>query len=190
VTTVAPTLAKRRTEREAELAVLERAQAVAVLDGDAFDASRLIECRLELAALDGAEAEAVRRERAAESAEKAQERAEARKGLSDSLEAYLAAVERAEASAKAMVADLVLVETLADAMRGQCRVVGGAMLPIPLEQNDTRLKLSAMLVTQLAPLGVRNRIGCMEWSSVAPMPDWPATARKYVGGALKPFIEE
>lgn len=72
------TLIERRASAAAALAELEREQGVALLDGQPFDAERLAQCRAELAALDAAETETVRRERAAVASVAAQEREEAR----------------------------------------------------------------------------------------------------------------
>lgn len=183
----APTLLDRRATAQADLAELERAQGAAVLDGQAFDAARLAECRAELDGLDAAEAEAVRRDRGGAAAAEAQKRAEARKALAVTLDSYMEAVGRSEASAKAMVADLALVESLADTMRLQLSLTGRRGIPGSLA--EIRSKHSAMLATQLRTLGGPHRYGVLSWHSFPPIADLVAYAQKYVAAAVQPYIE-
>jgi hypothetical protein len=180
-------LAERRAATASEVEVLEREQAVAILDGLAFDARRLVECRQELDALDGAEAEATRRDRAAAESSEAAVRTQARKDLAVTLDSYLSAAERAQATTEAMVAELLVLESLAATMRREIRLVGRpGPMPIPLE--ETKNKHSAMLATQLRALGQPNRYGGLEWSSMMPLTDLLAHTQKYLVPGVQPYI--
>src|SRR5688500_6935865 len=100
------TIHERRATATAALAGLERARGGATLDGEAFDAVRLAECREELSALDAAEIEVARRERATAAEARNAEVAAARQELKASLASYMEAVGRAEEHAKAMADSL------------------------------------------------------------------------------------
>lgn len=183
-----PSLADRRAAAAASLASLEREQAVAILDGKPFDAKALVECREQLAALAGAETEQVRRDRAAVASLGAEQRAETRKAMSGTLEAYVAAIERAETAGRAMVDEFKQADAMADHLRRQIRSLG-SLVPTSLDPNETRLKHSTMLATILRTLGRPNRFGCMEWNSVPPIPDWKAHVDKFVAPTVTAYIQ-
>lgn len=187
-TVAAPSLAERRTATATELETLEREQAVAVLDGKSFDAKRLAECREELAALDGADAEQVRRDRAATAAQGVHHKAETRSAMAETLKAYLDAVEGAEAAARTMVDGFKQADAKADQMRRQIRSLGG-MSPTSLDPNETRLKHSAMLATALATLNHPNRFGALTWTSVPPIPDWSGYVHKFVAPVVEAYFQ-
>lgn len=184
----APTILDRRAAAQAAIATLEREQGAAALDGKRFDPTPLNLARLELDALDAAEAEAVRRARATEVAERAQESTEARKRLAGLLDRYVEAVGDAEASAKALADNLKEVEALAGQMRGEVRQLRH-VIPISLDANEGRNKLSAMLATVLRAVSGGSRFGGIKWNSMIPITDWKAHARKYVAEALQPIIK-
>lgn len=184
----APTLLDRRATAEAAIATLEREQGAAALDGKSFDPTPLSRARMELAALDAAEAEAVRRDRATEADTRALEAAEARVRLAELLDRYVDATGDVEASAKALVDDLADVEAIADQMRGEVRGLGH-IIPISLDTSESRNKLSALLATALRKAGGRNHFGGISWNSMIPIPDAKAHARKYVTEALQPIIK-
>jgi cytochrome c556 len=184
----AQSFTERRDALTDEIGGLMRARGAAVLDGKPFDADRLYEARSELAALDAAEEEAVRRSRAAQDAQRAAERAEARAALGKDLDRYLKAVERAESACRAMIAELKQADELAGAMRVHVRTIGGG-LPICLEPSEVLSRHTAMLATSLAPVvGLAWNAG-IKIEAHLPIEDWTAHARNVVTSATQPIIE-
>lgn len=184
----AQTIPERRASATAELAEQERAQGAAMLDGEAFDASRLAKCRAELEALDAAETEAVRRSRAEAAAAEAARRSATRKALAGSLDGYLAAVFRAEKAAREMVEQIKLADTLAVAMHRDCRALD-RKTPVSIDPYEVKSKHSIALATLLRGLGGMNQYGCLKWNSSPPITDWIGHARKFVATAIQPFAE-
>src|SRR4051794_20624887 len=88
--------ASRRAAAHADIAVLEREQGAALLDGVDFDADLLATRRAEIAAIDAAESEAVRRQRIAEETEAQKARVVAAVAARDGVKALRAAVEAAQ----------------------------------------------------------------------------------------------
>ena len=182
-----PTLADRLNSARLERDTLERDTGAAVLDGKPVDPLAVSAARATVDALEAAETETVRRERAAQDSQRAVEHAEARKALGDSLGGYIDAVERAEAASTAMVEALTDADLHAGRMRGHYRVLGRVPpgLLDPYEVRDTH---SRMLGTKLKPLTGQMCFGVLEWSGY-PLPDWTEYARTTVGRAVEPAIE-
>ena len=182
-----PTLADRLTTARLERDTLERDTGAAVLDGKPVDPLAVSAARATVDALEAAETETVRRDRAAKDSQKAVERAEARKALAESLGDYTAAVERAEAAATAMVDAFKDVEQHAGRMRGHYRVLG-RVPPGLLDPYEMRDAHSRMLGTKLKPLTGQMCFGVLEWSGFE-VADWTEYARNSVGRAVEPAIE-
>lgn len=188
MTTDTLTLADRREAAAARLAELEREQGVALLDDKPFDASALNQCRDDLAALERAEDETVRRARADASRTAAEAQTVARKALAGSLDDYLAAVGRVEQSARSLADDLKLIEGLSDTLRTNTRAAG-VRVPVSLERSSMQHSHSAFLATLLSGIGGRSYYGAIRWTSVQPISDLSAHARKFVAAAILPLTE-
>ncbi|TIL43414.1 hypothetical protein [Mesorhizobium sp.] len=174
-------ISTRRTEAETRLTELKHRQGVALLDDQEFDHTPLDAVEKELAALDAAEGEAVRRQR--EQAAKAEEAR--RTALKEKLERLnqdrLDAAERAEEAARAFTeASKEWIARNADCariVRALNKTGGGAML---LDAGETEMRLSQMLTCALKPLfGLRRKLGMIvfpdPWSRYAG--EWKETER-------------
>ncbi|TIL43646.1 hypothetical protein [Mesorhizobium sp.] len=152
-------ISTRRTEAETRLAELRQLQGVALLDDQDFYHAPLDEVEKELAALDAAEGEAVRRQRQ-EAARAEQERlANLRKTLTIVEEHRLEAVDRAEKAAHSPTDALKEVRARsADATRLLRSL--GVHPATQLDAYESEFRMSLRFATALKPLvGLRRRFG-------------------------------
>jgi hypothetical protein len=177
----------RREAASADLARLEEARGVAWLDGEAFDSSLIDAKQAELAAIDSAEVEASRRERAAMARALAKARAEARKEARKELAAYQASLSRAEASAKALVAEIAALQSSSVALAGLCRRMG-VRPPAYVGRQELDTVLSRLIAGELMKVGSVAYYGNMKWPGTVEKPDWSAHARR-VSDTLAPTLE-
>lgn len=184
----APTLADRLVAARLELDTLERASGAAVLDGQTVDPLAISAARANVEALEAAELEDTRRQRAVGEAQRAIERAEARRGLSESLGGYVDAIERAEIAATAMVEAFRDAEKQAGRMRGYYRAIERVPFGTLDDRSMTDLH-SRMLATILKTLTGQARFGVMHWNSCLSVPHWADHTRKTIVVAVQPVTE-
>ena len=184
----APTLADRLVAARLELDALERASGAAVLDGRTVDPLAISAARANVEALEAAELEDTRRQRAVGEAQRAIERAEARRALGEALGGYVDAIERAEIAGKAMVEAFRDADQQAGRMRGYYR----AIERVPFGTLDERSMAdvhSRMLATTLKTLTGQARFGVMRWNSCLAVPHWADHTRKTIVVAVQPVTE-
>lgn len=152
-------ISTRRTEAETRLAELRQMQGIALLDDQEFDHSPLDEVEKELAALDAAEGEAVRRQRE-EAARAEQERlANLRKTLAIVEENRLDAVDRAEKAARDLTDALKEVRARSADGTQLLRALG-VHPAVQLDTYESEFRLSLRLAAAIKPLvGLGRRFG-------------------------------
>ncbi|RWO63082.1 hypothetical protein [Mesorhizobium sp.] len=152
-------ISTRRTEAETRLATLRQMQGVALLDDQDFDHSPLNEVEKELAALDAAEGEAVRRQREQAAAAELQRLANLRETLAIVEENRLEAVDRAEKAARDLCDALKEVRARsADATR-LLRALG-VHPAVLLDTYESEFRMSLRLAAAIKPLvGLGRRFG-------------------------------
>jgi hypothetical protein len=142
----------RRAEAAGRLEALRRERGVALLDGKPFADEEIIAAEQELDALTEAEAEAATREREREAAAWIEDlRERVRVELMDKEAERQAAVMRAEKAARALVAGLAEVMTVAAEMRELVRKLGKPV-PINLDKAAMTVRLSQRLAAVLGSL--------------------------------------
>jgi hypothetical protein len=185
-TTIAPTLAEQRAAAQSALVGLEMEQGRCWLDGKPFDPALIDAQQAEIAAIDAAEAETVRRERAAQAAQWASQRDDARKVAAIALATHDAALERVRDSVKELVADIGVMQAAAATMALQCNRMG-IRPPDALTASHLTVNVSRLLAGELMAIGGRTYFGHLKWPSVS-APDWADyTAR--LTSSLNPIIE-
>jgi hypothetical protein len=181
-------LAARREALTTQIRELEREQGAAVLDGRTFDARPLVDAHDELKALDSAETEAARRDRIAAAQSLDADRAHARKEIAEERDRYVAALKRVEDHAKAITADLRVVQSAAENLASLCRRLGSPGTAFVVDPKLTADTISRLFAAELTQVGARCSYGNLKWPSVPLNPDWSAHGRK-VAEALQPLIE-
>ncbi|TIO26937.1 hypothetical protein [Mesorhizobium sp.] len=152
-------ISTRRIEAETRLAELRQMQGIALLDDTEFDHSPLNAVENELAALDAAEGEAVRRQREQAAAAEQERLANLRQTLAIVEEHRLEAVDRAEKAARDLTDALKEVRARsADATR-LLRALG-VHPAVQLDTYESEFRMSLRFATALKPLvGLRRRYG-------------------------------
>lgn len=152
-------ISTRRTEAETRLAELRQMQGIALLDDTEFDHSPLNAVEKELAALDAAEGEAVRRQRQ-EAARAEQERlANLRKTLTVVEENRLEAVDRAEKASRDLCDALKEVRARSADGTRLLRALG-VHPAVQLDTYESEFRLSLRFAAALKPLvGLGRRFG-------------------------------
>lgn len=171
-------MSDRLAAARAGLALLEREGGAAALDGTGFDPGRLTAAAAEIALLEAAEAEARNRARADAERLAEAERRKARAAAGRALKRYAAALDRAEAAAKALVGDLRALQEEAAAIRAAAQAMGVGV-PLPLLASEQTNTVSRLLAGELAGLSGRAHFGVLTFPSV-PRPDWSAHFTRYV----------
>jgi hypothetical protein len=188
------TIETRRTEAEAKLGKLRSARGAATLDGKEFDVAELNALESELASLDAADGEQVRRERAEAQKEFATRRAEMRKELAGLEATRLGEIQDMNSAAR------TLAETIGknfDTVRQMSEVahaISSESAPIPLQAPAVALRLSARLSAVMGGItGHRHRLGHIAWegsSLYREADDWRALEAALMERHLKPLIEK
>lgn len=175
-------LTEARQEALGRIDRLKAARGAAVLDGDAFDDAELRHAEAELTALDDAEAELTRRQRAAA----ADEWSRLRQGLMAELKkrdaARLDAVDRFQTAACEMVAALNDVLDESDAERAAFNRLGIQILP-GLTEPELCRRLSIYLGSVLSTIRRHpRRFSGLQWFFTgSPQPsDWAEAEAKAV----------
>lgn len=152
-------ISTRRTEAETRLAELRQMQGIALLDDQEFDHGPLDAVEKELAALDAAEGEAVRRQREQAAAAEQERLANLRETLAIVEENRLEAVDRAEKAARDLCDALKEVRARsADATR-LLRALG-VRPAVLLDVFETEFRMSLRLAAAIKPLvGLGRRFG-------------------------------
>jgi hypothetical protein len=176
------------TARSTATTALDAAQAAAgraVLDGQPPDTAAIVTAQMELAALDAAEAEAARRDRDAQAAQEALERATARADARRVLDSHRAALRRCEDAARMLSVEIGVVLGTFEEMRSLSRRSGikGVNAFSPIELTRT---LSRLIAGELQPVGNLSGIGDLGWPSVPP-PNWKIAA--HAADVLEPLLE-
>ncbi|MER9936143.1 hypothetical protein [Mesorhizobium sp. M0088] len=185
-------LARRRATTETRIADLQQARGTALLDGKSFDPRELTALETELAAIDAAEGEVMRRQRVAASEAERERMANLRVTLTVVEENRLAAVDRAEKAARDLVENLKEVRARAADVARLLRALGSGSLPL----EETENRMSWRLTAALKPLtGFGRRYGQIVTPEArSPFNDpWRAAEQAVAGPdvskALKGFSE-
>ncbi len=168
------TLDTRKAEVTERLADLRRQRGAALLDGNAFDHAEIDQLTAELSAIEAAEAEAVRRERATSAEQGRQRRRELLAAFKIEDARRLKAVADAETAAKR------LGEALAEALGAgaDCVLLMQALGLKPktaLEKRDSEIRFGGRLAVALRPVtGHRQTLGHLILPPPAPShsADW------------------
>jgi len=179
-----PEIIARRESLTSQLQTLEREQGAALLDDKPFDMAPVNAVRDELDALDHAEAEASRRDRAADADAHAQATAQATKELETRLVDYLGAIKAAQGHATGLADQMVRIEGLRGDMEILTRRLGGSV-PDILNANGSRTILSRLIASQFNRFGVGSEFGIIDWMSTPPVADWQAAIVKKFGVNLE-----
>jgi hypothetical protein len=144
--------------RQAALAELERlivAQGAAKLDGAKFDAGAIMKARIEIEALESAEAEATRRGRAAAAKAEAERIAAVRRQIATAEAGRLAAIAAAEKAARTCAAEMGRAMALAGEICVHAKTIGQRP-PLALARSAIEARLSdrlALLLRGIASTG-------------------------------------
>lgn len=176
-------LETRRAEAVDELARLRVERGSALLDNSQFDSSRIDALENEIDAISHAEAEAVRRERAAEAERLEALRRTLAAELQEKEQARLACLAEAEQAARKLVASLKDVLQLASAER-YCIVRMGVGVPSELFEEELTRRVGERLGAQLSELRpYPPRLGqSVTWRST---PSWVPASESWVDAELK-----
>jgi hypothetical protein len=159
------TLLDRRAALLEEQAELRRQRGAAVLDGRDFSgAKRLAAIDAELAALDDAEREDHRRGAEAHATAEAARRQAIAQRIADRAEARLAALDKAEAAARAMVAALAEALDLSAGIHADATRLGEP--PLPLARSEIENRCSRLLALALRPVARAHSFGVLTWNSI------------------------
>lgn len=152
-------IAARRQEAETRLTELRQMQGIALLDDTEFDHSPLHAVENELAALDAAEGEAVRRQREQAAAAEQERLANLRQTLAIVEEHRLEAVDRAENAARDLCDALKEVRARSADGTRLLRALG-VRPAVLLDVFETEFRMSLRLASAIKPLvGLGRRFG-------------------------------
>lgn len=160
---------------EDRIEALKRERGAAKLDGRKFDGSAIETLETELAALNDADGERARRDRAAAQAEVEEERAKLRSQLATIEQDRLAAIADAEKAARALSESIGRVIEFSGEMAATLHRLTGTVpmeLHVPAIENRLASRLSAVMRTTKGRS--RYRIGHLDWlaSHFSPETDW------------------
>lgn len=176
-------IAEKREELEANLALLEREQGVALLDGKDVDMAPIIAARDALSALDLAASAATQRDREAAAREYTIARRQARQAIEKAAKEYRYHLKAAQDAMETLAVVLKLVEDQRAAITNNARRIG-AKMPSTFDRMEHRRLISRFMIDRLVPLGERARFGDLGLCSVMPVPDWVEAMDR----SLVPFL--
>lgn len=183
---------ERRAEVETTLDEARRARGAAMLDGKRVDHRAVTDAEGELAAIDAAETERTRRERAAADQQWRTRRDRLRGELARQEELRLAAIADANAAARTLAAALGRVLAISDGVARLAHQIAGKAAPMPLGAPAVRSRLGGRLAAILASVpGCRARLGSCSWSHFSLYGDadeWLDAEHKIMAPHLAPLI--
>lgn len=163
-----------RVAIETKLDSLRRDRGAALLDGRKFDAGEISRLENDLAALDDANGERARRQRAAAQAEWQCEQAQQRARVVTLEADRLAAVAVAEQAARSLAAAIgKVIEVSMDEAAALHKATGAA--PMALHRPDVENRLAGRLSAVMQTVkGHRHRVGHIDWIAghFRPETDW------------------
>lgn len=152
-----------RTIIEDRIETLKRERGAAKLDGRKFDDSAIGTLETELKALDDADGERARRDRAAAQAEVEEQRAKLRGRVAELEAERLAAVGDAERAARELAGAIGRVIEISMDEASTLHAATGAV-PMPLHRTDVENRLSGRLAAVMQTVkGNRCRVGHIDW---------------------------
>jgi ribosomal protein L29 len=187
-------LTERRAEAETRLMELRAQRGVAMLDGNSFSDAEIDSLEHELAGLNEAEGEAVRRERAATASERQKRLAELRKQLTALEATRLGAVQDANTSARTLAESIESVLSVNAEMAKIAHEFTGGKVSVMMMESDLVSRLSGRLSAVMGSItGYRNRFGGIEWRGASlyrPVDDWRACEAALMEPHLEPLMEK
>ena len=187
-------LVERRTQAENLLLELKGLRGTAMLDGQPFDSSEIQSLEAELNAVSEAEAEKIRRERAAVWDKRMKRRAELRKELAALEATRLAEIQEMNSAARTLAETIGKNISTVAGMAEVAHALSGTSVPTPLNPHANASRLSGRLAAIMGAIsGSRRRFGNIEWlgaSLYSPADNWRLLEEELMELHLSPLLNK